>query len=170
MKKPAGWYVREALHRAREHTGVETATLQLYVAFHQWSPKNKQLVIQAKVIAKSIDLMMQGKPMEGWDLLASRLRALVFYNQTGSWTVAEGLQSHRLQDAGLASTEEVYRATRAAKLMQGTHVDNGMDSDGGKGRRNNGNRGNKSKNKNKNKNAKGDTKGKNHHEEKKEGD
>ena len=62
-------------------------------------------------------MWLRGQALQAIDLLASRLKALVHVDLTGSWRTAEALQSETVRDQGLVGAKEVYEARRAAKVM-----------------------------------------------------
>ena len=52
------------------------------------------------------------------NIVAGRLRAVVHYDISGSWSEAENLQADQARDMGLIDYGELYRARRMAKLTK----------------------------------------------------
>ena len=86
--------------------------------------------LYAEILAKSIDLHLENQDDLAWDLIASRLRALIHVNRTGSWAVAESLQSAQGRDTGLSSAADLYRARKEAQLVKGENAE-GLQDDSG---------------------------------------
>jgi hypothetical protein len=116
LRQP-GYYVNEVLASAREDTGVATTTITFYINTREWKPNNRPLKKNARLLAKALDLHVKGQSLEGWDLIAGRLRALVHADLTSKWNEAEALQADRAKDIGLASGRDIYMARRHAKLL-----------------------------------------------------
>ena len=61
-------------------------------------------------------MALEGQNMVGWDIVAGRLRAIIHFDVSGSWRVAEQMESVAARDIGLVDYEELYAARRMAKL------------------------------------------------------
>jgi len=122
--RPPGWHTAQVIRSGREAMGLSESTMAMYIASHHWRKTTKGLRSHALIIAKALDLHTARPPrdLEAWDLLATRLRALIHVNATGDWDVAEALQSDLGRDTGLVSSVELYRAKKEASLTKGTRT------------------------------------------------
>ena len=117
--RASGYYISEVQRAAREGTGVEQATIPMYILSHAWKPGNAGLKSHARVLAKVLDLWISGKRLQAIDMVAGRLRAYVHVDLTGSWSVAENLQSEKTQlEGALGNVLMESRATQGQMLQE----------------------------------------------------
>ena len=72
---------------------------------------------------------LQKQPLQAFDMVAGRLRALIHFDITGKWREAEQLQADSARDTGLVDFEDVYRARRMARLTAGASSSSGSDEE-----------------------------------------
>ena len=107
--------------------------MSLYLQGRRWRKQAKGLKSHAMILAKAMDMRNENpsREIEAWDLLASRVRAILHAAATGDWATAESLQTPEGRDTGLVSAEELYRARKEASVLrktQGPSAGGGADS------------------------------------------